>query len=80
MSQVHQIAPYPHQVEPIELPDDGAELIETTGVEIIERWPMPTPANAATAATSNDNAVWGPEVVEKAAEVVPFVATLPRLG
>jgi hypothetical protein len=80
MSQVHQIAPQPHQVEPIDLPDDGAQLIETTGVEIIERWPMPTPANVdAAATTSNDNAVWAPEIVEKAAEVVPFVTTLPRV-
>ena len=41
---------------------------------------MPTPANVdAAATTSNDNAVWAPEIVEKAAEVVPFVTTLPRV-
>ena len=80
MSQVHQIAPHPHQVEPTVLPDDGAVLIETTGVEIIERWSMPTPANAdAPPMSSNDNAMWVPEIVEKAAEVVPFVTTLPRV-
>ena len=79
MSQVHQIAPSPHQVEPIDLPDDGARLIETTGVEIIERWPMPTPLGADAAVGSNDNARWLPEILEKAAEVVPFVATLRRV-
>jgi hypothetical protein len=80
MSQVHQIAPYPDQVEPIELPDDGAELIETTGVEIIERWPMPTPGRPGSgAAWSNDNGVGDPDTLEKAAKVVPFVTTLPRV-
>jgi hypothetical protein len=80
MSQAHQIAPYPHQVEPIELPDDGAELIETTGVEVIEHWPMPTPANVDTGSTSSlDNPASDPEVVENAAKVVPFVTTLPRM-
>jgi hypothetical protein len=79
MSWVHQIAPAAHQVEPIELPDDGAQLIETTGVEIIGRWPMPTPANAEVEWTSNDDAVRVAEKSKNTAEVVPFVTTLPRV-
>jgi hypothetical protein len=77
MSHVHQIAPFPHQVEPIELPDDGALLIETTGFEILEEWPR---RNVTARVSSNDNAARDTEIAENVGEIVSFVATLPRVG
>jgi hypothetical protein len=41
---------------------------------------MPTPGRPGSgAAWSNDNGVGDPETLEKAAKVVPFVTTLPRV-
>lgn len=76
MSQVHQIAPFAYQVEPIELPDDGALLIETTGVELLDDWPN---APLSPSANSNDNATIDQDTAATTAEVVSFAATLPRV-
>jgi hypothetical protein len=76
MSQVHQVAPCPYQVEPIELPDDGALVIDTTGSEVLDAWPC----SANTSASSNDNAANELDCVRNEDDVVPFVTTLPRVG
>lgn len=75
------IPPHARQVEPIDLPDHDAQLIETTGVEILERKSMP-PAVAENAPriVSNDNASLCEKTAKKSGKLVPFAATLPRLG
>lgn len=69
MSQVTQIAPSRYQLDPIELPDDGAVLIETTGVELLETPIVSSPS--ASREFANDNAANG---------LRSFAATLPRVG
>jgi hypothetical protein len=76
MSHAHQIAPSPNQVEPIDLPDDGALVIETTGVEVL----LECPPAVSTSASSNDNATNDSDAAAQARQVVSFVATLPRVG
>jgi hypothetical protein len=36
MARAVQTEPAPHQLEPVELPDDGAKVIETSGVEVLD--------------------------------------------
>jgi hypothetical protein len=77
MSQSHQIAPFPNQVEPIDVPDDGALLIETTGVEVPAGWATPVTVRSA---SSNHNATTVPGSAANASKVGSFVAPLPRDG
>lgn len=36
MARVVQLAPAPHQLDPVELPDDGMLVIETSGIEVLD--------------------------------------------
>lgn len=70
MARAVQLAPAPHQLEPIELPDDGAVVIETSGVEVLGS--SRTSANDNAARRRNDGA-------ESAPGVVPFASTLRNI-
>jgi hypothetical protein len=36
MARAVQVAPAPHQLDAVELPDDGAVVIETNGIEVLD--------------------------------------------
>lgn len=71
MARAVQIAPAPHQLEPIELPDDGALVIETSGVEVLD---------GRSSTSANDNATSSHDAAEPAPDVVPFAWTLRNLS
>jgi hypothetical protein len=74
MARAVQLAPAPHQLEPVELPDDGAEVIETSGVEMLD-------GHSSSLANDNDGApsaaLPGPE---RRPHVVPFASTLRSIS
>jgi hypothetical protein len=72
MARAVQLAPAPHQLEPVELPDDGAVVIETSGVEVLDG----TSANDNAAPAHADGAE---QAVRRAPEVVPFASTLRNI-
>lgn len=92
MSSAHQISPYAYEAEPgvyqlevLLLPDDGAPLIETTGVEIVEPAPRSARPRGRREWGANDNAArgdrdwWRDVNAASARQCIPFTATLPRV-
>jgi hypothetical protein len=92
MSSAHQISPYTYEAEPgvyqlevLVLPDDGAAMIETTGVEVVDPAPRSARSTGRRDWGANDNAArgdraWPRDVnVAAAGACIPFTATLPRV-